>query len=572
MKILRYLKPYWFLAFLSPLCMIVEVLMDLILPKLMSQIVDQGVLGGNLDLIIQTGGKMILLAVVGVLGGVASGFFASTASQKFGNDLRQALFSKAMYLSFQQTDQFTTGSLVTRLTNDTNAVVEFVATALRMFVRMLMFFFGGIAMALSLNAHFGKVLLISLPLQLIVLLAFISKASPLFGKVQKRLDRVNSVVQENVTGARVVKAYAKEEHEIKRFGAANEDLMQMTFRVQKLLAMMMPTLMVLLNMSVIAIIFLGGWQVEARAMQVGDVMAAVTYTQQIMMSVMMVGMMLHQITRARASMERLNEVLDTKPALVDGVQKPANQQGSVSFEGVSFQYPSSKQNVLTNLNFHVQPGERFAILGATGSGKTSLVHLIPRFYEATEGKVLVDGQDVLDLPLKDLRDKMAIVLQKSELYSGSICDNIRWGKEQASMEEVVRAATIAQADEFISSFAEGYDTPVSEKGASLSGGQKQRIAIARAIVKKPQILILDDSTSALDLSTEARLQQALREELSDTTVIMIAQRVQSVKQADRILVLDNGAMADCGSHEELLQRCGVYQDIYHSQVREGETI
>lgn len=577
MKVLRYLKPYWLFALLCPLAMILEVSMDLLQPTLMSDIVDNGILGTasadeNLRYVLITGLKMLAFSLIGCFGGIASAAFGTTAAQKMGNDLRKDAFAKVMHMSFQQTDKFTTGSLVTRLTNDITAIQEFVSISLRMFVRTGMQFIGGIAVILTLNVNFGMVLVISLPVQLIAVAIIMKKAAPLFGIVQSKLDKVNSVVQENVSGARVVKAFTREEYEINRFDNANTDLMSTNLKVQKLLATLNPILMIIMNASVIAIIMIGGFQVDAKAMQVGDVMAAVTYITQILMSVMMVGMMFQQVSRATASMKRVNEVLSTDPVISDGNKNAdGDNSGTVELKNVSFAYPgSSGKPVLSGIDLKAEKGQMIAILGSTGCGKTSLVNLIPRFYDATEGEVLVDGVNVKDYDVDTLRSKIGVVLQKSELFSGTVAENIRWGCETATDEEVKTAAEIAQAEEFISGFNDGYDTMISEKGASLSGGQKQRMAIARAIIKKPEILIFDDSTSALDLSTEAKLHTALRESLSGVTVIMIAQRIASVMRADKIAVLENGSICAFGTHKELMENSDVYRDIYYSQMKQGE--
>ena len=577
MKVLRYLKPYWLFALLCPLAMILEVSMDLLQPTLMSDIVDNGILGDaaadeNLRYVLITGLKMLVFSLIGCFGGIASAAFGTAAAQKMGNDLRKDAFAKVMHMSFQQTDKFTTGSLVTRLTNDITAIQEFVAMSLRMFVRTGMQFIGGIAVILTLNVNFGIVLVISLPVQLIAVAIIMKKASPLFSIVQSRLDKVNSVVQENVSGARVVKAFTREEYEINRFDNANTDLMTTNLKVQKLLATLNPILMIIMNASVIAIIMIGGFQVEAKAMQVGEVMAAVTYITQILMSVMMVGMMFQQVSRSAASMKRVNEVLSTNPVISDG-HKSADSanSGTVEFRNVGFSYPgSSGKPVLSGIDLKAEKGQMIAILGSTGCGKTSLVNLVPRFYDATKGDVLVDGVNVKDYDVDTLRSKIGVVLQKSELFSGTVAENIRWGCETATDEEVKTAAKIAQAEEFIDGFNDGYDTMISEKGASLSGGQKQRMAIARAIIKKPEILIFDDSTSALDLSTEAKLHKALRENLSGVTVIMIAQRIASVMRADKIAVLENGSICAYGTHKELMESSSVYRDIYYSQMKQGE--
>lgn len=577
MKVLRYLKPYWVFALLCPLAMILEVSMDLLQPTLMSDIVDNGILGDatadeNLRYVLITGLKMLVFSLIGCFGGIASAAFGTAAAQKMGNDLRKDAFAKVMHMSFQQTDKFTTGSLVTRLTNDITAIQEFVAMSLRMFVRTGMQFIGGIAVILTLNVNFGIVLVISLPVQLIAVAIIMKKASPLFSIVQSRLDKVNSVVQENVSGARVVKAFTREEYEINRFDNANTDLMTTNLKVQKLLATLNPILMIIMNASVIAIIMIGGFQVEAKAMQVGEVMAAVTYITQILMSVMMVGMMFQQVSRSAASMKRVNEVLSTNPVISDGHKSAdSDNSGTVEFRNVDFSYPgSSGKPVLSGIDLKAEKGQMIAILGSTGCGKTSLVNLVPRFYDATKGDVLVDGVNVKDYDVDTLRSKIGVVLQKSELFSGTVAENIRWGCETATDEEVKTAAKIAQAEEFIDGFNDGYDTMISEKGASLSGGQKQRMAIARAIIKKPEILIFDDSTSALDLSTEAKLHKALRESLSGVTVIMIAQRIASVMRADKIAVLENGSICAFGTHKELMESSSVYRDIYYSQMKQGE--
>lgn len=577
MKILRYLKPYWLFALLCPLAMILEVSMDLLQPTLMSDIVDNGILGDaaadeNLRYVLITGLKMLVFSLIGCFGGIASAAFGTAAAQKMGNDLRKDAFAKVMHMSFQQTDKFTTGSLVTRLTNDITAIQEFVAMSLRMFVRTGMQFIGGIAVILTLNVNFGIVLVISLPVQLIAVAIIMKKASPLFSIVQSRLDKVNSVVQENVSGARVVKAFTREEYEINRFDNANTDLMTTNLKVQKLLATLNPILMIIMNASVIAIIMIGGFQVEAKAMQVGEVMAAVTYITQILMSVMMVGMMFQQVSRSAASMKRVNEVLSTNPVISDGNKSAdSDNSGTVEFRNVGFSYPgSSGKPVLSGIDLKAEKGQMIAILGSTGCGKTSLVNLVPRFYDATNGDVLVDGVNVKDYDVDTLRSKIGVVLQKSELFSGTVAENIRWGCDTATDEEVKTAAKIAQAEEFIDGFNDGYDTMISEKGASLSGGQKQRMAIARAIIKKPEILIFDDSTSALDLSTEAKLHKALRENLSGVTVIMIAQRIASVMRADKIAVLENGSICAFGTHKELMESSSVYRDIYYSQMKQGE--
>ena len=572
-KVLKYLKKYWYFAVLSPLFMILEVSMDLVQPSLMSRIVDDGIVRQDFGIILNLGIQMLIFTLLGCVGGILSGVFGNLAAQNFSNDLRKDAFAKVMKMSFQQTDKFTIGSLVTRLTNDITACQDFVGMALRMMVRTLMQFIGGIVMVLSINATFGYILLFTLPVQIVVIILVLRKGAPLFSVVQSKLDRVNSVVQENVSGARVVKAYTREEYEYDRFSKANDDLVSTNLRVQKLMALLVPILSILMNASVIAVIYIGGEPVRtaAEGAQVGSIMAAITYITQILMSMMMIGMMFQQVTRATASASRIREVLEADPVIADGKFTGSTpENGTVEFRNVSFRYPGVQSgNVLSGVNFRVNRGETVAVLGATGCGKTSLVSLIPRFYDATEGEVLVDGVDVREYKLDDLRHKIGFVLQKSELFSETIEQNIRWGDPDATDEKVKRAAEIAQADEFISGFTDGYKDMITEKGSSLSGGQKQRLSIARAIVKNPEILIFDDSMSALDLATDAKLQKMLREKLKGTTVIMIAQRVASVMRADKIAVIDNGTIVAFDNHDNLMKTCDVYRDIYNSQMREG---
>ncbi len=572
-KVLKYLKKYWYFAVLSPLFMILEVSMDLVQPSLMSRIVDDGIVRQDFGIILNLGIQMLIFTLLGCVGGILSGVFGNLAAQNFSNDLRKDAFAKVMKMSFQQTDKFTIGSLVTRLTNDITACQDFVGMALRMMVRTLMQFIGGIVMVLSINATFGYILLFTLPIQIVVIILVLRKGAPLFSVVQSKLDRVNSVVQENVSGARVVKAYTREDYEYDRFSKANDDLVSTNLRVQKLMALLVPILSILMNASVIAVIYIGGEPVRtaAESALVGSIMAAITYITQILMSMMMIGMMFQQVTRATASASRIREVLEADPVIADGKFTGSTpENGTVEFRNVSFRYPGVQSgNVLSGVNFRVNKGETVAVLGATGCGKTSLVSLIPRFYDATEGEVLVDGVDVREYKLDDLRHKIGFVLQKSELFSETIEQNIRWGDPDATDEEVKRAAEIAQADEFISGFTDGYKDMITEKGSSLSGGQKQRLSIARAIVKNPEILIFDDSMSALDLATDAKLQKTLREKLKGTTVIMIAQRVASVMRADKIAVIDNGTIVAFDNHDNLMKTCDVYRDIYNSQMREG---
>lgn len=568
-KLSKYLKPYALFAVLTPLSMVGEVLGDLLQPKLMSKIVDDGVLGQDMDLIIRTGLLMLLVLIGGGACGIAASAFGGIASQSFSRDLRVDVFKRVMGLSFEQTDKFTTGSLVTRLTADITAIQQMVDFMLRMLVRDSLLFFGGIIMMLTLNVRFGIIILCALPVEIVMMIVILKKANPYYSIVAKRLDSVNSVVQENVTGARVVKAYVREDTEEKRFDDANISLMESNLRVQTLMAILQPLLMIILNLSVIAVIVIGGWQVQAKAMKVGEVMAAITYLTQVLHGVMMMSMMFQTLAKASASANRLREVLETDPVIKSGSVSLADKTGgTVSFKNVSFSYPETKgRPVISDLTLDIKSGESVAILGATGSGKSSLVNLIPRFYDCTAGEVLVDGVNIKDCKLDELRKKVGIVLQKSELFSGTVEDNIKWGDKNATHEEVISAAQAAQADEFIQKIPAGYEGIIAEKGASLSGGQKQRLSISRAVLKKPEILILDDSTSALDLGTEAKLRAEIDRKMNGTTLIIIAQRIQSVKSCDRIAVLDHGKLCACDTHENLLKTCEVYQDIYASQVK-----
>ncbi len=560
--------------------MIAEVLVDLSLPKIMSTIVNDSIYAATIEeglaVVSANGIKMMILVLLGGLTGLGAAGFASAASQSFGNDLRRDTFSHVMALSPEQTDKFTVGSLVTRMTNDVTMMQTFVAQALRIFFRSPIMFVGGIIMAISLNSKFAVVILISLPIQLLVVWGVMKKAKPLFERMQERLDSVNSVVQENVTGARVVKAYVREDHETKRFHNANDNLFTVSLRVQNILAFMGPVMMIVMNLAVIAVIWLGGYEVERGIIEVGEIMAVIQYITQILHSVMMFSMMFQTISRAQASAKRINEVLDCEPVICDGKYDGAGKEekrGHVVFKNVSFRYPDAVDApVLHDINLDIKSGENIAILGATGSGKSSLVQMIPRYYDPTEGKIELDGVNIKEYTLKALRTKIAYVLQKSELFSGTVAENLRWGNENATDEELREAAQIAQADEFIGKFNNGYDTMIAEKGASLSGGQKQRLSIARALLKNPDVLIFDDSMSALDLTTSAKLQKALREKLGDLTVITIAQRVASVMNADRIIVLDGGTIAAEGDHKTLLETSPVYRDIYESQLKRGEDL
>lgn len=597
-KLSKYLKPYWGFALISPLMMMGEVLADLCLPYLMSYIVDYGILEDGLtkiledktasgimsllfgaeytqmNVIVTFGILMLLITLIGGFFGTFCAYSAARAAQGFGNDIRVDGYRHVMSLSIEQTDRFTTGSLITRMTGDIAMLTEFVEMILRMFVRAPMFLIGGTVMLLSLNIRFGTVLLCALPVLLLTLGLVLSRAVPIFGVVQKKLDRVNAVVQENVSGARVVKAYVREEYENQRFAHANGELRDCNLRVLKLMAIIQPVMSIVQNFAVIAIFAIAGVSITQGidGMSIGTVMAGVSYVTTVLMSVMMMTMMFQSVSRALASASRVREVLESDPVIVGGtICEGKGGDVAVSLRDVDFRYPGTTgKPVLHDVNLDIHRGETLAIIGATGSGKTSLVSLISRFYDPIRGTVLVDGVDVKAWDLGALRKKIGFVQQKSELFSDTIRGNILWGKEDATDQEIHAAAAVAQAAPFIESFAEGYDTFIAEKGASLSGGQKQRMSITRAMVRKPDILILDDATSALDLATEGKLRAGLREALDGTTVIMIAQRIASVKEADRIAVIEaDGTILHCAPHEELLRVSETYRDIVNSQRQNG---
>lgn len=575
---LKYLKKYWFFALLAPIFMIGEVSMDLLQPELMSRIIDDGVLGinngggGNLNTVITIGLKMVGFVALGGICGVMSGVFANLCAQQFGNDVRKAAFKRIMEFSFEQTDKFSTGSLITRVTNDITQLQNFVMQCLRGFVRTSMLFIGGIACMVSLNMEFGIIIACALPFVAVCVVYFIAKANPKFTVLQKKLDKVNNVMQENVSGARVVKAYVKEDYEAERFEKANNELVSTQLDVLLLLSYMTPIMNIILNLSVVAVIKVGGIQVSEGSATPGNVMAAITYCSQVLNAVMRMTMIFQTASRGIASKKRVMEIINCEPAIKSGTyNKETAVKGKVEFKNVSFAYPGmDNENVIENFNLVINPGETIGILGATGCGKSSLVNLIPRFYDVTKGEVLIDDVNVKDYDLQVLRDKVSIALQKPEIFSTTIAENIAWGDSGADSEKIRQAADIAQATEFIDNRPDGMDTQVSQGGHSLSGGQKQRVAISRAVLKNSEILIFDDATSALDLKTEADLYSELSAKKYDVTRIIIAQRIASVKNADRIVVMDNGRLADVGSHSKLIKTSEIYKDIYESQLKGNE--
>jgi len=581
LKILSYLKKYWYKAILAPLFMIFEVLMDMLIVDRMEVMIDVTIPSGSITEILKVGLVMLLYVFVGVICGFLSGLFTFITGYNFANDLRKDTFRKIMDLSYNQTDEFKTGSLVTRVTNDVTQIQNFISMALRGFVRSIAFFALGIYFTLKISSKFGMILIILLPVELIILFVFAKFVVPFFSKLQKKTDRINTIVHENVTGARVVKAFSKEEYEIDRFKVANLDYSNTQLRVSVLMSLLIPLLSLLLSTGIVIIYYIGGesifdhfksaLHVEMDIMN-GEIAAAINYITMIVNAILMFGMIFTSLARAIASGKRILEIFDAKKDIVDGDFdiNNKNKVGTVEFRNVSFAYPNSKE-ILHNINLNIKQGETIAIIGATGSGKSSLVNLISRFYDVTSGELLVDGVNVKDYKQYDLRSFISVSLQKSEMFAGTIEENILWGNPNASHDEVVKAAQISQSEEFILEKENGYNEYVEEKGTSLSGGQKQRLSIARALIKKPEILILDDSTSALDLLTEAKLYQEMKKEIGNVTKIVVAQRIATAKKADKIAVIDSGTIVAFDSHDKLIKSCEIYQDIYNSQLKkEGE--
>lgn len=548
--------------------------MDLIQPEIMSKIVDEGVLGiktdgvGDLDLIWRLGIIMIGLVLFGGLCGSLNNVFVHMSGQNIGNEMRKDCFGNIMTFSFPQVDHFGTGSLVTRVTNDITQVQNFVSQFVRGMIRTSMLMFGSIFFMFRLNRQFGLIVLCAFPLIVGCLAFCLSKANPLFSKLQAHLDRINAIMQEDISGIRMIKACVREIYEKARFGKANGELIKAQLQVLVIFAFMNPVMNILMNVVVVLLLMSGSYQIEAGiGTTPGNIMAAITYTSQLLNGILMLVMLFQNISRGIASWKRVKEILDSEPELKDGTFDGNTEIcGQIEFRDVSFAYPGTNKNVLSHISLTVHPGETVAIMGATGCGKTTLVNLIPRFYDVTDGAVLVDGVDVREYNRTALRDKIAIALQKSELFSETIAENIAWGNPLADEKAICAAAGAAQADEFIGKMADGYGTAVAERGMSLSGGQKQRISISRAILKGAEILILDDSTSALDLKTEADLYQALNGTSPDSTKIIIAQRIASVRRAHRIVVLENGGIGAVGTHDELMLSCQTYRGIYDSQM------
>jgi ATP-binding cassette subfamily B multidrug efflux pump len=553
--------------------LILEALCDLMQPTIMSKIVDVGVAGRKIDYVIAMGIKMLLITGLGAIAAVSRNIISTNVSQRFGTELRFDLFTKIQTFSFANLNQFETASLVTRLTNDVTQVQNFVNGLMRIFVKAPLLCIGSMVMVTLLNPWLARVLLVIIPVIGILMFLSVKIGYPFFRKVQKRLDSVNTVTREYLSSVRVVKAFNRFAYETARFANANQELAGASSTATRVMVVFAPAITLIVNCGIVAVLWLGGVRINNGNLHVGQVIAFVNYMTQILASLMMISMVFNMFVRARASVERIGEVMgqENTMSVPQNSLEPVSTQGRVEFEHVNFAYyQNTEAPVLKDITFTCLPGEMISIIGATGSGKTSLVNLIPRFYDPTAGVVKIDGMDIKQMDLRKLRQKIAIVPQKTILFTGTIGDNIRWGKEDATGQEVERVAGFAQAHDFIAAFPEGYDTILGQGGVNLSGGQKQRIAIARALIRRPEILILDDSTSAVDMATEAEIRQAMRQFLGKTTCFLITQRIISAMEADRIIVLDNGMLAGIGTHAELIQSCLVYQEIFRSQIGKGE--
>lgn len=571
-KLFRFLKKYWISVVVILVLIYFQVMAELNLPNLMSDIVDTGIVNSDVDYILQTGGKMLLVALGGTLCSVVAALFASKVAMAFSRDVRREVFTHVEGFSLNEFNKIPTSSLITRTTNDITQVQTVMVMGLRILVMAPIMFVGALIMALSKDTYLARVIAAAIPLVLGMMIFVAVKGMPLFKSMQTKVDKLNLVVREGLTGIRVIRAFNRTDFEKDRFKVANKDLTDTAIKVNKLLATLMPLMMFIFNLLTIGILWFGANRIDLGEMAVGDLMAFIQYAMQIMMSVIMVAMMFILIPRASASAVRINEVLDLKPEILDP-KNPNNrkvERGHVEFKNVYFRYPGAEEPVLSNISFDARPGETTAIIGSTGSGKSALINLIPRFYDVEKGSILVDGVDIKDMLQEDLRNKIGIVPQKAVLFSGSVSDNIRYGKEDATDEEVKHAAEVAQALDFVTKMKDGFDSFIAQGGNNVSGGQKQRLAIARALIKRPEIYIFDDSFSALDLKTDAKLRAALKKETGDSTVIIVAQRVSTVMDADRIIVLEQGEIAGMGTHKELLNNCEIYREIVSSQLSEEE--
>lgn len=565
----KYIKKYWKMFTIAVLCLTVEAACDLLQPTMLSKIVDVGVANKNMDYVLRMSGIMLLIIGIGALAAISRNILSSNVSQKFGAEMRLDLFKKIQSLSFESLNNFEGASLVTRLTNDITQVQNFVNGLMRIFVKAPLLFIGSIIMAIHLNARMTLIIVGIIPVVSFIIYLNMHFGYPYFMKVQKMLDKVNSVMREYLAGVRVVKAFNRFDYEVSRFGKANSDFASASTLAMKVMAVFSPLITLSVNAAIILILWLGGYWVNGGSMHVGEIIAFINYMTQILFALMMITNVFLMFVRSRASLERINEVFEQKNTMetAKNAVKEFSAKGRIDFENVSFSYSKNASDmVIKDVTLKIMPGETVGIIGSTGSGKTSLVNLIPRFYDADCGTVKVDGVNVKNFDIKDLRDKIAVVPQKSLLFTGTVSDNIRWGKEDATDDEIHAAAETAEADGFIKSSPGGYDTVLGQGGVNFSGGQKQRVSIARALIKKPEILILDDCTSAVDVDTESRIRENLKRYAKDTTCIIIAQRITSVMNTDKIIVMDNGRIAGTGTHKELMKSCPIYQDIFNSQI------
>ena len=565
---LTHLEGYKKDAIKSPILIVLEVICELLLPLVMAEIVDNAIPAGDVRSIFALGGLMLVLALLAMVCGVGAAKYAAFASQGFGGNLRQCLFDKVQEFSFADIDRFSSASLITRMTNDVNAMTMMLAMGLRMLVRAPVMLLVALGVSLYLNARLAVVLLVIIPLMTLAIAVLMKVCTKLFEAMQRRIDGLNNVLQENLVAIRVVKAFVREDHEREKFNRSSDALMNAGLTVGMRVIAIMPIMMLCMNGATLAVLYFGGRMVMGGDFLLGDLNAFLSYIMQVLMSVMMVAMSLLQLSRAQACARRINEVLEAVPSVQDRPETaslPA-PRGRVEFRDVSFKYAAGAgDDVLSHISFTVEPGQFVAVVGGTGTGKSSLVNLIPRFYDVTGGAVLLDGVDVRDYPLEALRERIGMVLQTNVLFTGTVRENLLWGRPDASEEELVQAAKDAQAYDFIMGLPQGFDTQLTQGGTNVSGGQKQRLCIARAMLRKPAILILDDSTSAVDSATEAAIRASFRQNLKDTTVIIIAQRISSVQYADEVLILDDDHIAGRGSHEELLAHNKIYQEIYQSQ-------
>lgn len=571
-KLLKFLKPYRLSIMVTLGLIFLQSISELFLPTLMGNIVDKGIVNGDTFYIFKIGGIMMLITLVGTICAIVASFLSAKSAIGFGRDLRSQVFRRAEDFSLNEFDKIGTSSLITRTTNDITQVQQVVIMSLRILARAPMMVIGGIIMAVTKSAKLSLVIIFIIPIIILGILLVAKKATPLFKVVQTKLDKLNQVLRENLTGVRVIRAFNRVEHEKTRFDEANRDLTNTAIKVSKLMAALMPGMSLILNFSTIAVIWFGAIRIDSGTMQVGDLMAFIQYVMQIMFALIMVSMMFVMIPRASASAVRINEVLDTIPEIIDPEQAKDfhKSHGHLEFRNVTFSYPGAEEPALNNISFTAEPGKFTAIIGGTGSGKSTLVNLIPRFYDIDSGGILVNGIDIREISQKSLREKIGFVPQKSALFTGTITDNIKYGKEFATSLEIAAAAETAQATEFISNMKDGFDSIIAQGGTNLSGGQKQRLSIARALIKKPEIYLFDDSFSALDFKTDAKLRSALKDQTKNTTLIIVAQRVSTIIEADQIIVLDKGEISGIGKHKELLKTCAVYREIVSSQLSEEE--